>query len=279
VGEYVSDFLRVAVPSVMSGTGDAIGFIVLEELCDGDGRRGGGGGGASASGTGVAGGGGLGERNGRTRAVERFEFRFAIDPIVGGTIVGGAMEERGGGGNLSGVSASARPRGTIDIDDADDDDAARQCAISRDAELAAEAISGMERSMRECLLRVLALRRRRRGEDERAENMSFKLCLHVASTTKATTTARAAAAAAGGGGRDGSDVAKAAREEDDEYCPELMDALGRGDWFVPEESSCLFWYDADGRDMRKGLLRPIKDVDLPSCGMKMQLGMEVDPYL
>jgi hypothetical protein len=133
VGEYVSDFLRVAVPSVMSGTGDAIGFIVLEELCDGDGRRGGGGGGASASGTGVAGGGGLGERNGRTRAVERFEFRFAIDPIVGGTIGGGAREEKGGGGNVSGVSTSAQPRGTINIEGADDYDAVRQCAISRDA--------------------------------------------------------------------------------------------------------------------------------------------------
>ena len=199
----------------------------------------------------------MGERNGRTRAVERFEFRFRIDPIVGMIGDGTATEEEKEEG-----AAVRSHGGAIDIEDADD--AVRQCAIMRDANLAAEAISSMERSMRECLLRVLALRRRRRGEDECAENMSFKLCLHGASTTR---------------GHDGSDAAKAAGDDEVEHCPALMDALGRGEWFVPEESSCLFSYDAtDGSDMRKGLLRPIKNVDLPSCGMKMQFGMEVDPF-
>jgi hypothetical protein len=52
VGDYVADFLRVAIPSVMSGVGDGIGLIVLEELCDGDGGdgRGGGGGGGGRNG-------------------------------------------------------------------------------------------------------------------------------------------------------------------------------------------------------------------------------------
>jgi hypothetical protein len=239
VGDYVADFLRVAIPSVMSGVGDGIGLIVLEELCDGDG-----------------GGRGSGERNGSTRTVERFEFRFRIDRVVGG----GAEEM---------AEAEARrlaARHTMDIEDAD----MRQCAVGRDAELASEARSGMERSMRECLLRVLALRRRRRGDGERAENMSFKLCLHVA------------AAAGGGEGRrgaaddpDGPDAEDVTR--DAASCPELMRAMGRGEWLQPEESSCLF-SSADGRDRRKGLLRPIKHVDLPSCGMKMQLGMDVDPF-
>ena len=189
--------------------------------------------------------------------MERFEFRFMIDRVVGG----GAEEM---------AEAEARrlvARHTMDIEDAD----MRQCAVGRDAELASEARSGMERSMRECLLRVLALRRRRRGDGERAENMSFKLCLHVA------------AAAGGGEGRrgaaddpDGPDAEEVTR--DAASCPELMRAMGRGEWLQPEESSCLFSSAADGRDRRKGLLRPIKHVDLPSCGMKMQLGMDVNPF-
>ncbi|KAL3807117.1 hypothetical protein ACHAXA_005438 [Cyclostephanos tholiformis] len=252
VGEYVSNFLRVAIPSVMSGIGDGICLIVLEELCDGHGRGG-------VSGDTSAGGGGMGERNGHTKAVERFEFRFSIDPIVGiGT---------------EGVEEVPSRKRTID--DIEDADAVRRCAVLRDSELAIEARSTMERSMRECLLRVLALRRRRRGTGERAENMSFKLCLHVASTT---TTTAASSSLASAGHRDESVVLEAATWEDAESCPELMDALGRGEWYRPEESSCLFSYAADGLDKRKGLLRPIKDVDLPSCGMKMQLGMEVDPF-
>ncbi len=224
----------------MSGVGDGIGLIVLEELCDGDGD---------------GGGGGAGSRNGSTRAVERFEFRFLIDRVVGG----GAEEAEAEARRL------ALP--TTDIEELD----VRQCAVGRDAELAAKARSEMERSMRECLLRVLALRRRRRGNGERAENMSFKLCLHVA------------AAAAGGEGRRGAadDADRPRAEEatrDAVSCPELMRALGRGEWLQPEESSCLFSSAADGRDRRKGLLRPIKHVDLPSCGMKLQLGMEVDPF-
>ena len=190
--------------------------------------------------------------------MERFEFRFLIDRVVGG----GAEEMA----EMAEARRLAARHHAMDIEDAD----LRQCAVGRDAELASEARSGMERSMRECLLRVLALRRRRRGDGERAENMSFKLCLHVA-------------AAGGGEGRRGAadDPNGPDSEEvtgDAASCPELMRALGRGEWLQPEESSCLFSSAADGRDRRKGLLRPIKHVDLPSCGMKMQLGMDVDPF-
>ncbi|KAL3778219.1 hypothetical protein ACHAW5_009621 [Stephanodiscus triporus] len=234
VCDYVSDFLRVAIPSVTSGVGDGIVLIILEELCfdgNGDGSR-------------------PGERDGSTKAVERFEFRFCIDRVVGGGGGGGGV---GGAGGGEGEADAMLGRGrTMDIEDM------MQCAAGRDAELAVAARSDMERSMRECLLRVLALRRRRRGEGERAENMSFKLCLHVAA----------------GGGEEGVDDGR----RDDESCPDLMRALRRGEWLRPEESSCLFSSNSDGHDRRKGLLRPIKDVDLPSCGMKMQLGMEVNPF-
>jgi len=206
VCDYVSNFLRTAIPSVMAGIADGLDLVILEELTNGSGRR------------------GVGERNGSIKVVERFVFRFQID-----TVVGSAMDEE------ARLSRSVLKSSTTDIEDL------RQCALGRDTELAIEARSSMERSMRECLLRVLALRRRRRGGGEKAENMSFKLCLHVASSAQQDT------------------------------CPELMRALHRGEWLMPEESSCLF------SDLRKGLLRPIKDVHLPKCGLQMQLGMEVDP--
>ncbi len=61
-------------------------------------------------------------------------------------------------------------------------------------------------------------------------------------------------------------------------CPELMMALKRGEWLRPDESSCLLTSTDDGgHNRRKGLLLPIKDISLPMCGMKMQLGMGVNP--
>lgn len=190
----------------MCGTADGLDLIILEELTDGAGRR------------------GIGERNGYTKVMERFVFRFQVNNVVGS-----AMDEE------ARLSRSGLNSSTIDIEDL------RQCALGRDNELAIEARSSMERSMRECLLRILAVRRRRRGDGEKAENMSFKMCLHVASASQ------------------------------QDACPELMRALQKGEWLMPEQSSCLF------SDQRKGLLRPIKDVDLPKCGLQMQLGMEVDP--
>lgn len=215
----------------MCGVADGLYLIILEELTDGSGSR------------------GLGERNGTTKTVERFVFRFNIDSVVGS-----AEEEE------SRLSRSGLKSTSTDIEDL------RQRALGRDTELAVEARSSLERSMRECLLRVLALRRRRRGDDERAENISFKLCLHVAAAQKDANT----------DADGGSIMAEASR--DVVACPELMRALKRGEWLVPETSSCLFSSTVDGFDRRKGLLRPIKDVDLPRCGMKMQLGMEVSPF-
>ncbi|KAL7539686.1 hypothetical protein ACHAXR_009494 [Thalassiosira sp. AJA248-18] len=220
VGDYIASFLRVAIPSIITGVGDSLSLVILEEevinrSSGDDGRD-------------------VGERTGGTKTVERFAFQFQMDGVIG------SLEEQ-----------KRNYDHNMDIED----------LRKRDTELTVEARSQLERSMRECLLRVLALRRRRRRKDEKAENMSFKLCLHVADDKKPA------------------DNADNGEARNTDSCPELMRALKQGEWLQPEESSCLF-STSNGGDQQnsKGLLRPIKDINLPSCGMKMQMGMEVDPF-
>ncbi|KAL9188546.1 hypothetical protein ACHAXT_006924 [Thalassiosira profunda] len=236
VGEYVANFLKVAVPSIVSGDADSLTLVILEEEVaqqrDG-GRQ-------------------VGERTGGTTTVERFVFAFQMANIIGGT------EEA----DLEGKRCSNEP---MDIEDLQ-----RQSAISRDAELVSNARSQLESAMRECLLRVLSLRRRRRRKEEKPENMSFKLCLHVREEEKKRSTTSVAVA-------DGEKEQRSA----DSLCPELAKALKRGEWLQPEQSSCLFTAASeDGAQQHQnkmGSLRPIKDVHLPSCGMSMQFGMYLPP--
>ena len=180
-----------------------------------------------------------GERTGKTTTIERFVFNFQMNDIIG------SKEE----------TKLEQNHGTIDIEDL------QQCAVARDTELATEAKAQLERSMRECLLRVLTLRKRRRRDGEKAENISFKLCLHVAEEKKQQ---------------------KENREADDKgrdtsKCKELTKALQQGEWLIPEESSCLFSSDSNvNNSAQKGRLRPLKDIVVPSCGLGMQIEMEVD---
>lgn len=75
-------------------------------------------------------------------------------------------------------------------------------------------------------------------------------------------------------------------------CPELIQALKRSEWFESEKSSCHFnsttdenrssgkndYVSGNNATCKKGLLRPVKDVNLPCCGMRMQMGMKVDTF-
>jgi hypothetical protein len=229
VCDYIADFLRVSVPCIVNGTGDCITLVILEEETT----------------TGV-----VGERTGMTKTVERFVFQFDItdDVVIG---------------NCSSSSVS----GIINIEGIDD--LQKKEIIQRDADMATDARLQMERSMREVLLRTVAMRKRRRRPGEKAENMSFKLCLHIVE-----------------------EYDENGKRKRDEYsCPdELLRVLKQGEWLVPDESSCYFpssaftssvnsssGSDDNGQNLRKGMLRPIKDISVPLCGMKLQLGMEVDP--
>jgi hypothetical protein len=236
VCDYISNFLKIAVPSIIGGVADSISLVILEEEV------------ASSS----RGGEGVGrqqqQRIGTTKTLERFVFQFQMDSAIYGedTKPKHISINHYGGNNMS----------PMDI---------QQEAIKRDTEMALEARVQMERSMRDCLLQVLALRGRRRSNDEKAENLSFKLCLHVADEGQNQQ-------------QDGNNDMVVAGVTG-KQCPELMNALKQGEWFQPEESSCLFSNTESGTRTigSKGLIRPIRHVDLQSCGMKMQMGFEVVP--
>ena len=215
--EYISNFLIVAVPSIISGVGDSISLIILEEEVANNSNQ-----------SGIE---GQQQRIGTTKTLERFVFRFEMDTAIFGE------------DTKPGIAMSNDRRTSIEL---------QYEAMKRDTELAIDAKAQMERSMRDCLLHVLSLRGRRKSKNEKAENLSFKLCLHV------------------GKHQDGKEKAT--------KCPELMNALKQGEWFQPEESSCQFSTTENGIENVTGsLMRPIRNVNLPSCGMKMQIGFEVPP--
>lgn len=244
VGDYISDFLSAAVPSIISGVGECLSLIILEEETVAGRRR------------------GAGERTGVTKTLERFVFQFHMDDLIPKT------EQKS---TAAVVAMQHNPE--CDIMDIEDEHwQKKEEAMKLDTQLAGEARAQLERSMRECLLRVLALRGRRNREGEKADNLSFKLCLQVVGDRKQI----------------GEGKSKTNGTISTESCSELTEAMRQGDWFQSEESSCLFTAASDkstGNMMqqtqsanRKGLLRPIKDVILPSCGMRMMMGMEVNPF-
>ncbi len=234
VCDYIADFLRVSVPCIVNGTGDCITLVILEEETT----------------AGV-----VGERTGMTKTVERFLFQFDIADDV---IVGNSSSSSGiGVGSTTERKRNTPPNNVEDI------------YRKRDADMATDARSQMERSMREVLLRTVAMRKRRRRPGEKEENMSFKLCLHIAEEYDEN----------------------GERKRGENSCPgELLRVLKQGEWLVPDESSCYFPSSTftssvnsssgsgdNGQNHSKGMLRPIKDISVPLCGMKLQLGMEVDP--
>mmetsp|Transcript_22432 Transcript_22432/g.46903 ORF Transcript_22432/g.46903 Transcript_22432/m.46903 type:complete len:323 (+) Transcript_22432:72-1040(+) len=265
VGAYISDFIRVAVPALVAGIGDEVSFVVLEEeVVGGDG-----GGGEGATGVRQ-----VGERTGRTKTLERFVFQFRMDDVIRTTqhdVLNGKADTT--------YFRSDRNDDQMDIEEL----GSKEVAIKLDAQLANDAKIQLERAMRECLLRLLAFRGRRRRRGEKAENVSFKLCLHVKDGDNSHS--------GGNGDSDEKEVAISLKS-----CPELMKALDQGEWFMPEENSVLFSSSPETRTAgisndeninsenmqfstcQKGLLQPIKSVILPSCGMRMQIGMEACPF-
>jgi hypothetical protein len=212
VCDYISNFLKIAIPSIIGGVADSISFIILEEevanLSTANGNI------SSLAEDGQQ----QQQRIGTTKILERFVFQFQMDSAIYG-------EDK-------------KPK-PITLASHDGGSMMQHEAMKRDTELAMEAKSQMERSMRDCLLQVLTLRGRRKSKYENAENLSFKLCLHVENSKQQ---------------QDGADKLS---------CPELMNALKHGEWFQPEQSSCV---------TGSNLVRPIRNVSVPTCGIKMTMG-------
>ena len=227
---YISNFLKVAVPSIVSGVGDSISLVILEEEFANNYQS------DTVSEQ---------QRISASKTLERFVFQFQIDSVIYGEDTKPKhVPLHNDGGNVL----------PMDI---------QHEAMKKDTELALEAKAQMERSMRDCLLQVLSLRGRRRSKDEKAENMSFKLCLHVAEEEKKQQQ-----------DQDG----KGNAISDKQCCPELVTALNQGEWFQPEQSSCLLSNTGNGignTNCSEGSIQPIRHVILPSCGMTMRMGFAV----
>lgn len=204
VCDYISNFLKIAIPSIVSGVGDSISLVILEEeVANNVNSR--------------ELGGCQQQRIGTSKTIERFVFQFQIDSVIHG-------EDR----KMNVLAINDDGVIPMDIQHGD--------AIKKDTEMALEAKTQMERSMRDCLLQVLSLRGRRRSRNEKAENVSFKLCLHIAE--KITQ-----------------------QHSSDVQCPALMNALKQGEWFETNESG----------SGSEGLIRPIRNITVPSCGLNMQM--------
>lgn len=120
-------------------------------------------------------------------------------------------------------------------------------------------IQELERSLRDVLLKVVSLNGtdlgRKRGQGNFSASTTFKLCLH---TVEASSPVNAP----------------------NGQCPELDEAMREGKWFRADSESCSFDNSSiTAPDMIDGggtgsLTRPLKSINVPSCGLKLQLLIE-----
>ena len=141
VGQYIDDFLSVAVPSIVAGIGEAIVMVVMEEEIIDDGKK-------------VA-----------MKILERFEFAFEMD---------GTIHQKMDNTSI----AQSRQEDYGDDQEANEkSEASRLDAL--DAQIVNEARTQLEYSFKQCLLGVIALERRKKRVGEKPENLSFKLCMRT----------------------------------------------------------------------------------------------------
>ncbi|KAL7514721.1 hypothetical protein ACHAXN_012103 [Cyclotella atomus] len=227
VANYIRDFLNVAVPSLVSGLVESIVMIVLEEEIIGESNEG---------------------KKVAMKILERYEFKFEMDETIT---------------YLNYKAAAAARHDDFMMYEEEGSKSAEQCKeeaeraerMRLDALIANEARIHLEHSMKQCLLGVFTLERRRKRVREKPQNLSFKLCMQTSDAVSGECT----------------DIRRS--------CPQLSRAVSSGQWHVPNESSCLLSRNKntqnDGTSSRKGLYRPIKDVSIPTCGMRMSFGMQI----
>ena len=122
----------------------------------------------------------------------------------------------------------------------------------------------LERSLRDMLLKVVSLEGTNlgsstRGQADFTDSTTFKLCLHSAKA-------------------DEDESSSSPGSNSSIKCLELDEAMKEGKWFRADSLSCSFgdsstptMMDVDGT---KSLTRPLKSIDVHSCGLKAQLFME-----
>ena len=175
VCEYVAETLGVAVPAICRGVADALILVILEDetvesagdaTTEESGQRS-----TSSSRKRRS---PCGERTGATKTLERFEFRFHLDPVVDPPKRERKDDDKGCSSTSTDHRFSNEDYAAKRMMDGDNDDSEDSHRYRRRRSEAlrldeGEARANLELSMRECVLRVLALRgrRRRAGNDQK----------------------------------------------------------------------------------------------------------------
>ena len=242
--DYIYDTLKVAIPGIVSGRVDGVYLIIYDE--------------------GNGGGNSIGVEN-EHGLLERFVMEFDLDDIV--HIASGDDRKLSGG------------RGRMERDELD------------------AKIQELERSLRDVLLKVVSLDGtdlgRKRGRAQFPPSATSKLCLHTPNESSMSLSM------GGNSECDGGTSGNTTERNQQIHCPELDQAITDGAWFRADSESCSFannasnvgidggsngFIDTGDEDGSNGavdkangigsVIRPLKSVNVPSCGLRIQLMAE-----
>ena len=127
----------------------------------------------------------------------------------------------------------------------------------------------LERSLRDVLLSIISLQGtdmgRRMGERNFTDTTTFKLCLHTKKLD-------------GHGGDNGNGEKNGDNDDENEICPELKAAIQSGKWMKSDMDSCQLLSSSSGNvsvRSSKSVSRPLKSLNVPSCGLRMQVMIDM----
>mmetsp|Transcript_9930 Transcript_9930/g.29457 ORF Transcript_9930/g.29457 Transcript_9930/m.29457 type:complete len:162 (-) Transcript_9930:153-638(-) len=150
---------------------------------------------------------------------------------------------------------------------------------TEDAVRVSQLIRDLERGLKDMLLRIISMdgvdMGTRRGR--LSGTTSFKLCLHTAHQDDPSESVKRTQNSG-----DMEDIGIHRKENSKRSCEELEDAVKNGSWFAPDpQSSSFVAYDGKTNDKQHqnkgtGMIRPLKSVNVSSCGLRMELLMEVE---
>jgi hypothetical protein len=183
----------------------------------------------------------------QTQVLERYVFSFDVQSVIQANIVFQQDQDM--------YMESTMKRGTLHGGGGGDPD-------HRVSQTVAQRIQDLERCMRDVLLKIISMDGtdlgRKRGHTVFTDTSTFKLCLH-----KSTRFQQQQRAGGGGLGQP-------------QTCETLQQVLDQGTWLCPDESSCEVSSTrvANIQPPEGILVRPLRSIQVPSCGLSMQLLME-----
>lgn len=164
-------------------------------------------------------------------------------------------------------------------------------AITSEKEDVAYKVQELERSLRDVLLSIISLdgtnMGRKRGRTNFTDTTTFKICLHTKEIDNDGNNATSQMTPNSASSFDNNN-------KNNEFCPELKDAIESGQWLRSDTESCQLssridsnknttgtettgGIDAFNRSKEIGgcITRPLKSLNAPSCGIKMQVMIDL----